>query len=112
VLGNVAEGHPSIPPPDPFPEFQEETERGGPIVVCLVEVQDNILDAGAVQKIKNLPRPVLDPLVIQFSQVHGWYDDDCVVFLLDLEDYACGCKSSLESDNPHRQHLAIGLPSP
>src|ERR1700733_12590388 len=92
MVGDFAKGHASLLFFHPLPKFHEENEYRGPAVVRLVEVQDDILDAGAVQKVKNFPLPRLDPLVIQFSKVHGWDDDDCVAFLLDLKDSVCGCK--------------------
>src|ERR1022692_2177352 len=95
VVRDIAESHASIPAPDPFPEFHEETKGGRAVVVRFVEVKNDTLDAAAVQQVKNLPRPLLNPLVFDFPQIHGWDDDDCVVLLLDLEDSVCDWKSCL-----------------
>jgi hypothetical protein len=88
VLRYVAEGHAPTSAPNPFPEFREEAEGSRPEIVCLVEVEDDIFYFVAVHKIKNGRCPFLDPLVIQFSQIHRWNDDKCVVVMLDLEDAA------------------------
>jgi hypothetical protein len=69
VVRQVAEGHTPVANPDPLPQLHEEPQGSRAVVVRFAEVQDDILDSGAIQKVKNLRRSRLDTLVLLFSQV-------------------------------------------
>jgi hypothetical protein len=54
MVGDVAERHRPLAHPDPLPQLQEEAEGGGATVVRFAEVEDDVFDAGTIQKLNNL----------------------------------------------------------
>ena len=65
------------------------------MVVAADGSQNDIVLVGAVQQLENVSRSFFNALVVQFSQVHRWNEDDCVALLLNLEDSSCRCQRCL-----------------
>jgi len=86
VFREVAKRHAPVTTPDPFPEFHEPTKGGRPVVIRLVEVQNDVLGIGPFQQVENVFSSSHNSLKIKLSQVRSWDDDDRVVLLLNLKD--------------------------